>query len=447
MFNLFRSRDKAVRLLLSGLLLVVALSMVAYLIPGSSDYSSPASTEAVLAEVGGAEITAREVQHALLGAQRGRELTPSMMRHFVPQLIEQLITERAVEYQATRLGFEVSKQDTANAIQRELPYLFQNGVFVGKEAYAAALAQQNLTIAEFENYMSRQILLNRMRNVVLEAVVVSNVEIEQEFRRRNEKAVVEYVKVEAEKIRPTIQPTMEELKEYFQRNRQGFMIGERRTFTLVILDPAKRGASVTVTDAEVRRAYEENKDRYRIPERVKSRHILLSTAGKPEAEIAKVQAKANDLLKQIKGGTDFAELAKKNSEDTATAPGGGELGWVERGRTVAEFETTLYALKPNEVSNVVKTQYGFHIIQAQGREEARLKPFDEVKAELEGEVKRQKASYGMQAAVDEALSGLRKDPAQAEALAKKLDLQVVKADKLAPTDPVPEIGSNPEYYA
>ncbi len=131
-------------------------------------------------------------------------------------------------------------------------------------------------------------------------------------------------------------------------------------------------------------------DSFRTPERVKVRHILLKTDGKPASEEPKIKAKAEDLLKQIRGGADFAALAKKNSEDTGSAANGGEYpGLVTRGQTVPEFEKAAFSLKPGQTSDLVKTQYGYHIIQVLQHEDARLRPFEEAKSELAVQAKKQ----------------------------------------------------------
>src|SRR5260370_12655484 len=125
---------------------------------------------------------------------------PAMMAHYVPQMIDQMINEKAMIYQAVRMGLEVTEADTAKAIREQMPHLFPNGAFVGKEAYAAALAQQDMSIGEFEAYMQEQILLNRLRSVVLENTVVSKADIEREFRLKNEKASIEYVQFDPQQI-------------------------------------------------------------------------------------------------------------------------------------------------------------------------------------------------------------------------------------------------------
>jgi len=156
MFDLFRSRDKAVRIFLTALLSLVALSMVTYLIPGYGGSGGTSAGDNVVAEIGKQKVTVRDVQMAVRAATRNRDLPPAMMAHYVPQMIDQMINEKAMIYQAVRMGLEVTEADTAKAIREQMPHLFPNGAFVGKEAYAAALAQQDMSIGEFEAYMQEQ---------------------------------------------------------------------------------------------------------------------------------------------------------------------------------------------------------------------------------------------------------------------------------------------------
>jgi len=444
MFDLFRSRDKAVRYFLTALLSLVALSMVAYLIPGYGG-SGATPNDNVVAEIGPNKVLVREVQMAVRAATKNREMPPSMMAHYVPQMIDQMITEKAMIYQAHRLGFQVTEADTAKAIRDQMPAMFPNGAFVGKEAYAAALAQQDMTIPEFEEYMSNQILLNRLRSVILESTVVSRADIEREFRRKNEKAAISYVKVDPAKIQAEVKVTPEEMREYFEKSKGSYRIAEKRGMKLLVLDPAKLTESVALTDEQLRRSYEQNKDRYRTPDRVKARHILLMTSGKSPQEESKLKAQAEDLLKQVKSGGNFAELAKKHSEDPGSKEKGGDLDWVVKGQTVPEFEKALFDLKTNEISGVVKTTYGFHIIQALEKQEAHLKTLDEVRAELTTELKKQMGNNQVQSALDNAVAALKKNPQEAEQVAAQYHLSVVKVEKAGAGDPVPEIGVNRDF--
>jgi peptidyl-prolyl cis-trans isomerase D len=445
MFDLFRSRDKAVRILLTAILSLVTLSMIGYLIPGYGGSGGGSANDNVVAEVGPNTVTVREVQNAIQAVTRSREIPPEMIAHYVPQLINQMITEKAMVYQAGRMGIHVSEADTAKAIRDQNPNLFPNGQFVGKEAYAAMLAQRDLTIPQYEQAMSDQIVLNRLRNIALESTVVSKADIEQAFRLKNEKTTIEYVKIDPQKLQADIKSSPEELKDYYEKNKGAYRIPEKRAMKLVIVDPAKITESVAVTDAQARQVYEQNKDRYRVPDRVKARHILLMTQGKPASEEPKLKAKAEDLLKQLKGGADFADFAKKYSDDPGSKDKGGDLGWFGKGQMVPEFEAATFALKPNEISGVVKTSYGFHIIQVQEKEQAHLKSFDEVKNELIAELKKQRGQQLVQSTLDDAQAALKKNPQQLEQIAAQYHLSVVNVEKAGPGDPIPEIGVNREF--
>lgn len=445
MFDLFRSRAKFVRYMLGGLLLLVAVSMVVTLIPG---YGVPGNaTDQVVAEVGKEAITVPEVQQVMQNAMRNRAFPAEMAQLYLPQLVDQMVGERIVSYEANRLGLEVSQDEVVRTIRTALPQLFPNGQFVGKDVYAGFLAQQNMTIAQFEANLERQLLSNKLADMVGNSVVITPAEIENDYRLRNEKVKLQYVALAPDKFRSGVSVSPDEVKKYFDQNRAQFQIPEKRSLVMLVVEEVKVAQNINVPDAELRKMYEAQKDSFRVPERVHVRHILLKTTDKPAADVPKIQARAEELLKQLKGGADFAELAKKNSEDPGSAVKGGDLGWIVKGQTVPEFETTAFSLKPNELSNIVKTQYGLHILQVLEKQEARLKPFDEVKDQLASERKRQAVFETMQRLADQAHDRLLKDPNQAEQIARDLNLQVVKVDRAGAGDPVPEFGVNPDFEA
>ncbi len=445
MFDLFRSRDKAVRYLLGSLLMVVALSMVITLIPGFG--SGTSTTETIVAEVGKEAITLRDVQKALANAQRNRSMPPEMLQFFIPQLVDQMITERAIAFEAGRLGFEVTESDTANAIRNIVPQLFQEGKFVGKETYSAFLEQQGLSIPEFESQIARQVLLNRVRGIALQSIVVSPVEIEREFRNRNEKAKIEFVKIDQAKYRAEAAVSQAEMLDHFNRNKASFSVPEKRALKLLVLDPAKFTGGVVVSDDDIRKAYESSKDRYRTGERVKIRHILLKTTGKPKEEHPKIRAKMEDILKKLQGGADFADLAKKNSEDPGSAVKGGDLDWVVRGQMVKNFEQASFSLKVKELSGIVETEYGYHVLQVMEKEDARLKPFEEVKQDIAGELKTQRSRDASQSALDTLQVAMRKGVPNPEKFAAEHNLTAIPVEKAGPNDALPELGVSEEMQA
>ncbi|MEO7146141.1 MAG: peptidylprolyl isomerase, partial [Bryobacteraceae bacterium] len=445
MFTLFRSQAKAVRYLLGALLVVVALSMITYLIPGSG-MSSGSSEDTTVATVGDSTITTHDVQSQMERIMQGGRIPAEMAQVYVPQVIEQMISDQAVAYEAKRLGLSISDAQVAEAIKASPQFapLFQNGQLVNKQAYENFLAQQNLTIGEFEDNFKKQMLQTEMLNIALNGIIVTPTDVEAAFKKKNEKLKVEYVAFSPDKFKAQIKPSPDELKAYFNANRGSFTIPAKRGFDMILLDEAKVGESIDIPDAVLRQNYDANQDKYRTPERVMVRHILLMTTGKSKAEVEKLHAKAEDLLKQLKGGADFATLAKNNSEDPGSAAKGGDLGWVVRGQTVKNFENTAFSLKPKELSNVITTEYGFHILQVMDKQPAHVQTFDEVKGQIAMEMKRQQVLDKMPQLADEARAALVKAPAQAEQVAKKDNLTCVHVDKAGAGDPLPQIGSSPE---
>jgi peptidyl-prolyl cis-trans isomerase D len=441
MFDLFHRRDKAVRYILTVLLGLVAISMVITLIPG---YGTPrASSDNIVAEVGGDAITAQEVQSQMQGAVRNRQIPPEMLQFYVPQYIDQMVRDRALAYQAKRMGFDVTDAELATAIRSLLYNQFPNGQ-IDRAAYQQFLAQNNMTIEQFEANVRKNLLLLRLQNLALEGVVVGPQEVLKEFHGRNDKYKFDYILFEPAKSIGNITVSPQEVRQFFDKNRAQFKTPERRSFDLLIADEAKIGAAVQVSDADLQRAYSTNLDRYRTPERIRARHILVKTMDKPKEEQDKLAAKAGDLLKQLRGGANFADLAKKNSDDPGSAQKGGDLDWVVRGQTIKEFEDAAFALKPNELSNVVKTPYGYHIIQVYEKEPAKVKPFEEVKASLATELKKRTVYDQMQNGIEQARTEIAKDPKAAQQIADKYNLILVKADKVGPGESVPEVGTNAE---
>jgi peptidyl-prolyl cis-trans isomerase D len=447
MFDLFRSRDKAVRILLGAILLAVSLSMLTYLIPNYG--SGVADTgDNVVAEVGDSVITLPDVQKVVQQVTRGRQVPSAVLAAYVPRIVDDLVIQRALAYQAGKLGFQVTDAQMTEAIRQMIPSLFQDGKFVGTEAYTAMLAQQNTTISEFETDLRRQMLTSRLRNMIVDGIVVTPAEIEQAYRRKGEKVKVEYVKLTADKYRKDVQPTVAEEQEYFKANATKYQTPEQKALNVLIADPAKIAATLNPSDTDLEKVYNQNRESFRVPERVKVRHILLKTTEKPAADEPKIKAKAEDLLKQIRAGANFADLAKKNSEDAASAnaKNPGELpDWVTKGQTVPEFEKAAFSLKPGQTSDLVKTQYGYHIIQVLAHEDAHLRTFQEVKSELAEAWKKQRVNELMQNVIDQAQAALQKDPAHPEKVAAQFNMQSMAVANFQSGTPLPEVGSSPDF--
>jgi peptidyl-prolyl cis-trans isomerase D len=443
MFDLFRNREKTKKYLMGGILLMVSASMLLYLVPNYNTGSN--ASDVIVAKIGDTEITEAEARRLIQAQTRGRQIPAEIIPNYVPQIIDQMITDRAMEYEARKLGMQVSDQDIADDLRTNYGGLFQDGKFVGKDVYASMLAQQGVTIDEFESELRRNMLIGKLREVAIEGSVVTPAEIEQEYRKKNDQIQLQYVKVSPDKYKKDAEPTQEEMQQFFKTNSARYTDPEQKNLVLLVADGAKIEQGLNPTDADLQAAYNQNQANYRLPERIHERHILLMTQGKPAADEAKIKAKAEDLVKQLRAGADFAELAKKYSDDNqgptgGSAAKGGDLDWVTRGQMVAEFEKASFSLKPMVISDPVKTQYGYHIIQVLAHEDARLKPFAEVKDDIAKQWKQLRVNEIMQKVSDKAQAALQKDPDHPEKVAADMGMEVVRADGVAPGQAVPGVG-------
>jgi peptidyl-prolyl cis-trans isomerase D len=445
MFDLFSlgNREKLKKFGMAALLLLVSASMLLYLVP-NYDRNSGAG-DVVVAQVGKEMVTETEVRHTIQNLTKGRQLPPEVLPNYVPEMINEIIIEHAMAYEADRLGLQVTDQDVAAALREQYAGLFPDGKFVGKDVYAAMLAQQGVTIEKFESDMKRDMLIARLRQVALEGTIVTPLEIENEYHKKNELLKIQFVKMAPDKYKKEAEPTEEQVASYYKADMARFTIPAKKNLVILVADQTKIEAGLNPSDADLMAAYNQNLNNFRMPERVQARHILLMTQGKPASDEPKIKAKAEDILKQLRAGADFAEMAKKNSEDTGSAVKGGDLGWVTRGQMVPEFEKATFSLKPGVISDLVKTQYGFHIIQVQAHDSARVKPFAEVKDDLSKQWKQLRASEKMQQISDTAQAVLQKDPAHPEKVAADLGMQLVRADGAEPGKPLPEVGSNSDF--
>ncbi len=443
MFDLFRSRDKAVRIVLGALLGLVGLSMVTYLIPsnGMDPTSAPDST--VVATVGKQQLTSQEVSKVVTNATQSRQLPPQLLAIYVPQIVQQMISERAMAYEAERLGMRVSADETENAVMDTIPpQLIKDGK-VDTATLNAVLAQQGISMADLKNDTARQLLVSRLKQIVAQGVVVTPAEIEADFHQKNDKTRIQYAVLTSAKYQKDAEPTDTELQAYYNAHKANFQTPEKRSLGIIVIDPNK--VKVTMpTDAQLRKDYNANLDQFRTPERVNARHILIKS---DKTNDAAMKVKAEGILKQIQAGGDFAKLAKENSQDNAqggSAEKGGELGWLVKGQTVPEFEKAAFSLQPGQTSGLVKTEYGYHIIQVEQHEQAHLLSFDEAKPTLMRTAMERESSDELQKMADKAAAELRKDPMHPDKAAESVGVMAIRADNIQAGDPLPEVGNAKE---
>jgi peptidyl-prolyl cis-trans isomerase D len=380
MFDL-HSRDLMVKIVLGVVLGLVSLGMLLYLVPMPTTPLDAGSDG--LADVGGQRITVGDVQRQLDLISQRQPIPQQLRGFYARQIFDQLVFTHLLELEASRLGIEVSNQELADQIRQILPQAFPKGQWVGGEAYSAMVQQQfGLTVPDFEEQLRQSILTQKFRQLVTAGVTVSPQEVHQEFLRRSEKVKIDYAMVDPAALAAKIHPAPSDLEAWYNAHKSEYQVPEQRSASYLLLDSDLLAKNTAIPDAELQAYYNKHIDLYQVPDRVHVEHILFMTVGKTSAEIAEIKKQAEKVLGLVKHGGDFAKLAKQYSEDPGSKDKGGDLGWILKGQTVPEFQQVAFSLPIGQVSDLVQTQYGFHIIKVLGKETAHTKSFDEVKPQI-----------------------------------------------------------------
>ena len=436
MFQFFRRRDTWVRVFLAALLLLVCIMLVVTLIPG---IGSAPSDEAVLATIGGEKVTSTELRRQLQQFARSSQLPSRLFPLYAPQLLQRLVTEKAILQEARRLGLTVSTEELLGQARLN-PQLFPDGKFVGRDVVES---QYGMNLEQFQEKLRNSLLELKLRRVVTAGVTVSDQEVAHEFHRRNDKLRIEYTVLKTDDVRSTLQVTGDEVAEFFKRNSSRYQVPERRQFRLLYLQTARVKDTVSVSEEELRRYYKQNQDRYRVENRVRASHILLKTVGKQPDEIEAVRKRAEQILDRLRKKEDFAKLARQYSDDAATTPKGGDLSWIVRGQTVPEFEKAAFSLKPGALSGVIKTQYGFHIVKVHEHQRAHQQTLEQVRDQILPLVTQEKAARAAEGLAQKTQNALRENPGTFQAVAEQLGVPVLETDLLEQGKPLPNIGVSP----
>src|SRR6266852_1272954 len=458
MIRTLQNAGPALKIILGGMLLIICAGMIITLIPGGlgSSFGIGAPPRGVIARIDDQEVTVPEVQREarmMIRQQfpKGGEQAAMLMPFFAGQAAEQLINLKALVAEARRMGLRVSDEELRDELQHGplASMLFPDGKFVGQEEYENFAQRADLTIPQFENLEKEYILIRKLRALVSGSAFVSEPEIRAEFDRRNTKVKFDYAVLTQADILKGLHPTEQELKAFYDRNKTTYnnSIPEKRQIKYAIVETAKPAAT-SVTDQDLQAYYDRHRDEYRLPEQVKVTQILIKTPlpgpdGKvDERGVEAARKKAEDVLKQVKAGGDFAKLAGQYSDDPGSAKNGGELDWIGRGRTVPEFEKAAFSLPKGQTSDLVKSGYGFHIIRVEDKQDAHVKTLAEVKSEIEAKVKEEKATRATEIAANALLSQARTDGLDKAAAAK--GAHVVSTGFFSRQDSLPGLESTPE---
>ena len=447
------------KIVLGGLLLVICVMMVITLVPGGlfGDYfGGGVTTAGVVAKVGTEDISLQQVaQRArMIGRQQFRgNVPPTLMPFLMQRAADGMITQGALAYEADRMGLGVSDKELADYLhQGQFGQLFfPGGNFIGQQQYEDFVQNQfGLSVAQFEKELKDQLAQQKLLSAISAAATVSDKEVQEQVSKQGTKVKFDYAVLTLDDVKQQVKVTDVELKAFYDQNKQQYVnsIPEKRKARYILIDTSKVAGSIPVTAADLQAYYNQHQDEFRIPETVTVRHILIKTPtpgpdGKVDPKgVEAAKAKAEDVQKQLKAGANFGDLAKKYSEDPGSAQEGGLLPPLTRGRTVPEFEQAAFNTPKGQTTEIIRTSYGFHIIQVEDKQSARVKPLDEVKAQVEPAIRQQKAAAAAQSLAN-SVQSLARSGGMDKAAADK-GLSLITTDLLAQTDALPGIGSAQE---
>jgi peptidyl-prolyl cis-trans isomerase D len=432
-------------------LALVCLAFVIFYIPDflrGSNGADAASSDTI-AKIEGHEIKGgefRRTYQAQLQAYRsayGGNMSEQLLKQLgiEQQILQQMVDEQAALAEGTRLGVEVSDEEVRQRIFAT-PAFQDNGHFIGEQRYQQLLRRQSppMIPAEFENGIRRSLTVEKLRSLLSGWLSIPDNELEQEYRRRNDKVKLAVVSFTTDSFRTQANATDAEVASYFDAHKPDFTIPEKRKIRYLLVDIDALRAKVVVPAADIERAYNDGIDQYTTAEQVRASHILLKTEGKDDAT---VKAKAEDVLKQAKAGADFAELAKKYSEDEGSGKNGGDLDYFGRGRMVPEFDQVAFALQPGQMSDVVKTQFGYHIIKLVDKKPGTTRTLADVRQQLTDQIAYERAQAQAADLAQNLEQQIRK-PADLDKVAKAQGVAVQESGFFARDEPILGLGPSPE---
>jgi peptidyl-prolyl cis-trans isomerase D len=312
------------------------------------------------------------------------------------QVGQQLVQQQVLLIEAEKLGIHATDDDVNQFLHQGQfgEFLFPNGQYIGSDRYSDFVARQfNMPVPAFELEVRRDIVVRRLEALIAAGATVGDAEVRDAYRKQNVKIKFDYAVISSDDLRKAINPSDGELAGFYQKNaaRYATAVPEERKITYFAVSPNELPGGVPqVSQQEIQQYFGVHRAEYTVPEQARSRHILIKLAPGADAKTdAAAKAKAEGLLKQIQGGANFAELAKQNSDDPGSKEKGGELGFAHHGAMVPEFDNAIFTQKIGD-TKIVKSQFGYHIVQVEERQVAHAQSISEVQPVIQETLIRQK---------------------------------------------------------
>ncbi|MGH9487197.1 MAG: peptidylprolyl isomerase [Terriglobales bacterium] len=447
MLNFFRRRDTTARLVLGAFLVLICVAMVMFLIPqGMSGDSSLPLFDQTVASVNGTKITGGQLNTQIQRFGQGQQIPQQLMPMIAEQALRNLVITQALTDQAKKLGLAPTNAQIAQAARQQLPELYPNGNYVGDTQAAQMLASLQLTLPQLQDELRQSLMVTKMEDLVVDPVRVSPAEVRHQFETQNEKATFQYVAFDPSQLESSVQVTPKALQAYYQQNQGSYDAPEKRQIEVVLANQAALAAGIHISPAAVHEYYQQNISNYTHPEEVKVSHILIKypDSNPTAAQIAATKQRGEMVLKKVQADPkNFAALAKQYSQDDASAANGGELGFIQRNQTVPNLQKAAFSLPVGQISGLVQTEYGFHIIKVEAHNQAYVQPEASVTDQIVAELQKEQAADQAQNLINRAAALAQTTPLAA--VAQQLNLEYFTTAAITRTDPVTGIGVNPQF--
>jgi len=406
MIRFLQNNNRMTKAIFVVIIGVVSVGMVIYLIPGlTGQGASSTDTYATIYPhwysryLSSGEAVSEEKVEKIARQQAAQQHypdSPIFLNMLVKRVGEQLVQQQILMVEAEKLGVTATEDDVSHFLHQGQfgEYLFPKGQFIGQDHYADFVARQfNMSVAQFEDEVKDKIIFDRLESLITGGVTVGDQEVKDAYRKSNIKIKFDYAVISSDDLRKTINPSDSDLEAFFKRNaaRYSSAVPEERKVAFFAFTPNDLPGGVPQpTQQEIQAYFTAHQDEYSTPEQARSRHILIAVPAGADAKTdAAAKAKAEGILKQIQGGANFADLAKKYSDDPGSKDKGGELPFAQRKTMVPEFDNAIFTQKIGD-TQIVKSQFGYHIVQVEERQPAHQQAINEVLPTIQATLIRQK---------------------------------------------------------
>jgi peptidyl-prolyl cis-trans isomerase D len=456
MIRFLQSDNRITKALFVVVIGAASVAMVVYLIPGLTGAGSAApDTFAVVYPhwyskilSSGDPVSQTRVQQVAENElrQRGPQYAsnPMIVQYFEQQVGQELVQQKVLLQEAHKLGIYATNEDVRQYLRTGPTgqVIFPDGKYIGDDAYKQLVDDRlHISVDEFEEQIKDEIAVRRLQALITAGVTVSDQEVHELYLKTNIKIKFDYAVISAEDLRKTINPSDSDLEAFFKKNAPQYAqaVPEERTITYFAFTQEQiPGGVPQPTQQQIQQYYNDHQSDYQVPEQAKSRHILISVPEGADAKTdAAAKAKAESILKQLQAGGSWTDLAKKYSDDPGSKDQGGELGFAQRGKMVPEFDKAIFTQKIGDIE-IVKSSFGYHIVQVEERQTAHTQPLSEVQASIVAALTRDVAGQAESRYAEQLTAEASKDGMEKTAAAHHLELvnsQPVGRDGVIPALP------------